>query len=152
MRFSESVSAHRHDGVLVVTIDNPPVNALSAHVRSGLVAALDHAAGAADIVGLVIVGAGRTFIGGADIKEFGKPAVEPLLPEVIARIERFAKPVVCAINGACHAPSDPRRAQLPPPSASSTASAWCVAGPLGVSKLSCQPASNRCSGPLQRCR
>lgn len=100
MRFSESVSAHRHDGVLVVTIDNPPVNALSAHVRSGLVAALDHAAGAADIVGLVIVGAGRTFIGGADIKEFGKPAVEPLLPEVIARIERLAKPVVCAINGA----------------------------------------------------
>ncbi|MCR6499408.1 3-hydroxyacyl-CoA dehydrogenase NAD-binding domain-containing protein [Shinella sp. CPCC 101442] len=100
MRFSESVSAHMEDGVLVVTIDNPPVNALSAHVRSGLIAALDHAADASDIVGLVITGAGRTFIGGADIREFGKPPVEPLLPEVIERIEASEKPVICAVAGA----------------------------------------------------
>ncbi|WP_313523530.1 enoyl-CoA hydratase/isomerase family protein, partial [Shinella sp.] len=99
MRFSESVSASSHDGVLVVTIDNPPVNALSTHVRAGLVAALDHAAGATDIVGAVVTGAGRTFIGGADIKEFGKPPVEPILPDVIERIERFEKPVVSAVNG-----------------------------------------------------
>lgn len=100
MRFSESVSARLDDGVLVVTIDNPPVNALSAPVRAGLAAALDHAAGTAGIAGLVITGAGRTFIGGADIKEFGKPPVEPSLPDVVSRIEAFGKPVVCAVNGA----------------------------------------------------
>lgn len=100
MRFSQSVSARRENGVLVVVIDNPPVNALSAHVRSGLVAALDHAAGQPDIAGLVLSGAGRIFIGGADITEFGKPQVEPALPDVIGRIEAFGKPVVCAVEGA----------------------------------------------------
>lgn len=100
MRFSKSVSARPEGGVLVVTIDNPPVNALSAHVRSGLLAALDHAAGAPDIVGLVVSGTGRTFIGGADIKEFGTPPAEPTLPAVVERIEAFDKPVVCAVNGA----------------------------------------------------
>jgi 3-hydroxyacyl-CoA dehydrogenase len=100
MRFSQSVSARLDEGVLVVAIDNPPVNALSAHVRSGLVAALDHAAAAMDITGIVISGTGRTFIGGADIKEFGKPPIEPMLPDVVSRIESFDKPVFCAVNGA----------------------------------------------------
>ena len=99
-RFSETVFAHADDGVLVVTIDNAPVNALSASVRAGLMAALDHAADSEEITGLVITGAGRTFIGGADIREFGKPPVEPLLPDVINRIEAFTKPFVCAVNGA----------------------------------------------------
>ncbi|WDZ79860.1 3-hydroxyacyl-CoA dehydrogenase NAD-binding domain-containing protein (plasmid) [Ensifer adhaerens] len=100
IRFSESVSARLEDDVLVVTIDNPPVNALSAHVRSGLMAALDHAAELSAIAGAVITGAGNTFIGGADIKEFGKPPVQPTLPDVIERIEAFGKPVVAAVNGA----------------------------------------------------
>ncbi|MBZ7924549.1 enoyl-CoA hydratase/isomerase family protein [Ensifer adhaerens] len=100
IRFSESVSARLQDGVLVATIDNPPVNALSAHVRSGLTAALDHVAEHPAIAGLVITGAGNTFIGGADIREFGKPPVEPVLPEVIERIEAFNKPVASAVNGA----------------------------------------------------
>ncbi len=100
MRFSETVFADLDDGVLVVTIDHAPVNALSAAVRAGLMAALDHAAGDHAIAGIVITGAGRTFIGGADIREFSKPPVEPLLPDVINRIEAFGKPVVCAINGA----------------------------------------------------
>jgi len=100
MRFSETVSADLDDGVLIVTIDNAPVNALSAEVRAGLMAVLDRAAGDHAIAGIVITGAGRTFIGGADIREFGKPPVEPLLPDVINRIEAFDKPVVCAVNGA----------------------------------------------------
>lgn len=100
MRFSESVSARLEDGVLVVTIDNPPVNALSADVRAGLMAALDHAGGSDEITGVAITGAGRTFIGGADIREFGKPPVSPILPEVIDRVEAFGKPVLCAVNGA----------------------------------------------------
>lgn len=100
MRFSESVTARLQKGVLVVAIDNPPVNALSAHVRSGLAAALDHAAGEPAVTGLVLFGAGRTFIGGADIREFGKPPAEPQLPALVGRIEAFGKPVVCAVNGA----------------------------------------------------
>lgn len=100
MRFSESVSARLEGDVLVVAIDNPPVNALSAHVRCGLAAALDHAADIPGIIGLVISGTGRLFIGGADIREFGKPAVAPSLPDVVDRIEAFDKPVICAITGA----------------------------------------------------
>ncbi|MDL2400766.1 3-hydroxyacyl-CoA dehydrogenase NAD-binding domain-containing protein [Rhizobium mayense] len=99
LRFSDSISATLTDGVLVVTIDNPPVNALSADVRAGLMAAVDHAGKDSAIVALVLTGAGNAFIGGADIKEFGKPPIEPLLPQVIARIEDFSKPVVAAING-----------------------------------------------------
>ncbi len=100
IRFSESVTAHPSGDALVVTIDNPPVNALSAHVRSGLVAALDHAANLSAVAGVVITGAGSTFIGGADIREFGNPPVEPTLPDVIERIEMSDTPVVSAVNGA----------------------------------------------------
>ena len=100
LRFSESVTGGTCDGVLVVTIDNPPVNAISAHVRQGLVKALDHAASLVMVVGVVITGAGRIFVGGADIKEFRRPQVEPTLPEVIERIESYGKPVVAAVNGA----------------------------------------------------
>ena len=92
LRFSDTISATLTDGVLVVTIDNPPVNALSADVRTGLMAALGHAEKDSAIAGVVLTGAGNTFIGGADIKEFGKPPVEPLLPQVIARIEDFPNP------------------------------------------------------------
>lgn len=99
-QFSESIQGSIRDGVLVVTIDNAPVNAISSHVRAGLLAALEHAASAEGITGVVISGAGKTFVGGADIKEFGKPAVGPTLPEVMQRIEGFHKPVVAAINGA----------------------------------------------------
>ncbi|MBB5572799.1 MULTISPECIES: 3-hydroxyacyl-CoA dehydrogenase NAD-binding domain-containing protein [Rhizobium] len=99
-RFSDTVSATLTDDVLVVTIDNPPVNALSADVRAGLMTALDRAEKDNAVVAVILTGAGNTFIGGADIKEFGKPPVEPLLPQVIARIEDFSKPVVAAMNGA----------------------------------------------------
>ncbi|MGK6313488.1 3-hydroxyacyl-CoA dehydrogenase NAD-binding domain-containing protein [Neorhizobium sp. DT-125] len=93
-------SATARNGILVVTIDNAPVNATSADVRAGLEKALFHAEAAADVTGVVITGAGKTFIGGADIKEFGKPAIEPTLPAVIEKIETLSKPVVAALNGA----------------------------------------------------
>ena len=98
--FSATVSATTRNGILVVTIDNPPVNATSADVRLGLSRALAHAESEGTISGLVITGAGKTFIGGADIKEFGKPAIEPTLPDVIEMIEALSKPVVAALNGA----------------------------------------------------
>jgi 3-hydroxyacyl-CoA dehydrogenase len=98
--FSATVSGSVLEGVLVVTIDNPPVNATGAEVRQGLMAALAFSAGHTEIVGLVITGAGKIFIGGADIREFGKPPVEPLLPDVVAALEAHDKPVVAALNGA----------------------------------------------------
>lgn len=86
--------------VLVLTIDNPPVNALSAPVRQGLQAGLERARQDSAITAVVLTGAGKTFIGGADIREFGQPPAEPLLPDVIGQIEDFPKPVIAAINGA----------------------------------------------------
>ena len=100
LAFSPTVRGARSNGILLVTIDNPPVNALSADVRAGLMAALGHAAADEAIAGLVVTGAGKTFVGGADIREFGKPPVEPNLPAVIAALESASKPVIAAINGA----------------------------------------------------
>jgi 3-hydroxyacyl-CoA dehydrogenase len=93
------VTTRLHDDVLVVTADNPPVNALAQPVRAGLAEAI--AVGAADerAKALVIACAGRTFFAGADISEFGKPSQPPPLPEVITAIETCRKPVVAAIHG-----------------------------------------------------
>ncbi|MFM0504871.1 3-hydroxyacyl-CoA dehydrogenase NAD-binding domain-containing protein [Paraburkholderia caffeinilytica] len=86
--------------VLLVTIDHAPVNALSADVRRGLLAAIEAADADKAVEAVLIVGAGRNFIAGADIREFGKPPVPPSLPDVCNRIEACAKPVVAAIHGA----------------------------------------------------
>ncbi|WP_406867366.1 3-hydroxyacyl-CoA dehydrogenase NAD-binding domain-containing protein [Paraburkholderia fungorum] len=86
--------------VLLVTVDHAPVNALSADVRRGLLAAIEAAETDKAVEAVLIVGAGRNFIAGADIREFGKPPVPPSLPDVCNRIEACAKPVVAAIHGA----------------------------------------------------
>ncbi len=80
-------------------INNPPVNALSHAVRSGLMAAFDQAVADPQVQVLVVLAAGRTFIAGADIREFGKPAQAPLLPDVITRIEDSCKPVIAVLHG-----------------------------------------------------
>ncbi|MFN3953499.1 MAG: 3-hydroxyacyl-CoA dehydrogenase NAD-binding domain-containing protein [Pararhodobacter sp.] len=82
----------------VIRIDNPPVNAAGQAVRAGLVAAIDRFAASAQRIA-VIHGAGRTFVAGADIGEFGKPPMEPHLTDVINHIEAQEKPVVCALHG-----------------------------------------------------
>jgi 3-hydroxyacyl-CoA dehydrogenase len=87
------------DGILIVTSNNPPVNALGAAVRQGLAAAIDQLESDPEIKAAVIRCEGRTFFAGADITEFGKPPVEPMLPAVIDRIEASNKPVVAAIHG-----------------------------------------------------
>ncbi|MCY7339625.1 MAG: enoyl-CoA hydratase/isomerase family protein [Sphingomonas bacterium] len=93
------ISTHKHHDILVVTSNNPPVNALGAAVRQGLVAAIEQAEGDASVKAVVIRCEGQTFFAGADITEFGKPPVMPWLPEVVDRIENCSKPVVAAIHG-----------------------------------------------------
>ncbi|KKL79799.1 hypothetical protein LCGC14_2011210, partial [marine sediment metagenome] len=92
------VSYHRVNELGVITIDNPPVNALSYGVRKGILEAIT-TAHADDSKAVVILCEGRTFIAGSDISEFGKPIAEPSLPQVNAAIEALAKPVVAAIHG-----------------------------------------------------
>lgn len=87
------------DGIAVIAVDNPPVNALSQAVRAGLAEAIARLAGDDRARAGVIYGTGRTFIAGADIREFGKPMAEPFLPDVIAAIEACDKPVVAALHG-----------------------------------------------------
>ena len=93
------ISTARHGDVLVVTSNNPPVNALGAAVRQGLVAAIEEAEGDDAIKAVVIRCEGQTFFAGADITEFGKPPVMPWLPSVVDTIENCSKPVVAAIHG-----------------------------------------------------
>ncbi|HTH59065.1 MAG TPA: 3-hydroxyacyl-CoA dehydrogenase NAD-binding domain-containing protein [Paraburkholderia sp.] len=86
--------------ILLVPIDNPPVNALGVDVRRALAAAIDAADANDAVAAVLIVGAGRNFIAGADIREFGKPPQSPALPDVCSRIEASKKPVIAAIHGA----------------------------------------------------
>ncbi|QCP48929.1 3-hydroxyacyl-CoA dehydrogenase [Trinickia violacea] len=95
-----AVTRTMHGKILLVGIDNPPVNALGVEVRRGLLAAIEAADADANVAAVLIVGAGRNFIAGADIREFGKPPLPPALPDVCNRIEACKKPVVAAIHGA----------------------------------------------------
>lgn len=90
----------REGAILVVTIDNPPVNALGVAVRRGLMSAIEEGEADAGVAAILVTGAGRNFIGGADIREFGKPPQSPLLTELCNRIEACNKPVLAAIHGA----------------------------------------------------
>ena len=93
------VTVARDDGIATITIDSPPVNALSQAVRQGLSDAIRSVADDPSIKGAVLACAGRTFVAGADIREFGKPPLPPMLRDVIAAIEALDKPVVAAIQG-----------------------------------------------------
>ncbi|AND92713.1 MULTISPECIES: 3-hydroxyacyl-CoA dehydrogenase NAD-binding domain-containing protein [Bradyrhizobium] len=96
---SEVVKLERHDEVGIVTVNSPPVNALSAAVRGGILECIKAAVADPAIKGIVLTCAGRTFIAGADITEFGKPPKAPALNDVLSEIENSPKPVVAAIHG-----------------------------------------------------
>ncbi len=87
------------DAVAVITIDNPPVNALSHAVRQGCWEALERLASDDSAEAALLICAGRTFIAGADITEFDKPVADPWLPELVARFEAAEKITVAAIHG-----------------------------------------------------
>ena len=96
---SQPVSLTREDNVALITIDNPPVNALSRDVRTGLVGALERALADDAARAIVLLCAGRSFCAGADIREFDQPPQPPHLADVIQRFENAAKPVVVALHG-----------------------------------------------------
>jgi 3-hydroxyacyl-CoA dehydrogenase len=94
------VHTRRDDDVLIITIDHPPVNALSHAVRTELSQALDAVDSDPTIRGVVLSASGTVFVGGSDIKEFGAPRQPPLLSAICDRIEAMRTPVVAALNGA----------------------------------------------------
>ncbi|MCC6218947.1 MAG: enoyl-CoA hydratase/isomerase family protein, partial [Aquabacterium sp.] len=88
-------------GVAVITLNNPPVNGLGHSTRSGIFEGLQQAQADAGVQAVVIIGGGKVFCGGADIREFGTPAAfaEPGLHAVVSALETCSKPVVAAIHG-----------------------------------------------------
>lgn len=93
------IRTERHDDVLVIVSDNPPVNALGQAVRQGLKDGIEQALADNEVKAVVIRCDGRTFFAGADITEFGKPPQGPNLPETLDAMEAGDKPVVAAIHG-----------------------------------------------------
>src|SRR5436305_7756599 len=90
----------RRDGnVAIITVDNPPVNARLHGVRAGLFDCFAKARDDASVEAIIVTGAGRTFVAGADITEFGKPSQPPGLMDVISLIDDIKKPTVAAVHG-----------------------------------------------------
>jgi 3-hydroxyacyl-CoA dehydrogenase len=85
--------------IAVISIENAPVNALSHAVREGIVSCLKAAEKDNGVKAIVVSCVGSTFIAGADISEFGQPALEPHLPDVLAQLDRCSKPIIAALFG-----------------------------------------------------
>src|SRR6478736_9577043 len=97
---SELVKFSVQDGIGVITVDNPPVNALSPGVPQGITAAIDKGNADPAVKAMVLIGAGRSFIAGADIRQFGRgPATPPPPRRHYDVMDDSPKPVVAAIHG-----------------------------------------------------
>ncbi len=101
---SDLIQFTKNDNIAIITINNPPVNALSPGVPEGISAAIDQMNDDASVIAAVVIGGGRTFVAGADIKEFGKMTAGkgkpgPGLLPLLLKIENCGKPVVMAIHG-----------------------------------------------------
>ncbi|KAF1050927.1 MAG: Fatty acid oxidation complex subunit alpha [Stenotrophomonas maltophilia] len=96
---TDVVRFERQGDIALIRVDNPPVNALGHAVRAGLLQAFQQAENDPEVRAVVLYCAGRTFMAGADIREFGKPPQSPSLPEVVALIEAAGKPSVAALHG-----------------------------------------------------
>lgn len=95
----EIVAFSKEGNTGLIIVNNPPVNALSLAVRIGIMAGVEKGIADADVAAMIILCEGRTFIAGADIREFGKPMLEPYLPDLVQFIEDSPKPVIAAIHG-----------------------------------------------------
>jgi len=96
---SDKVKLDRHDVIGIITINSPPVNALSVAVRAGIFECMKRAIADPEVKAIVLTCGGRTFIAGPDITEFGKPPEPPGLDEVLAAIENSPKPIIAGIHG-----------------------------------------------------
>jgi 3-hydroxyacyl-CoA dehydrogenase len=94
-----SVTFTKQGRIGIATVDNPPVNALGHAVRVGLVEAVAKADADPEVKALILICAGRTFLAGADIREFGRPLEPPLLNDLVNDLEASTKPFVAAIHG-----------------------------------------------------
>ena len=95
---THSVSYTKDGDLGIITVNNPPVNALSQHVRQGLSETFK-AASADETTAVILICDGRTFIAGADISEFGKPMAPPNFLDTLGTMESMPKPVIAAIHG-----------------------------------------------------
>ena len=96
---TENIDLEYQENVAIISICNPPVNALSVEVRKGLLDALKEVEKKESIDAIILKGSGKTFPAGADIKEFGLPPQKPDLPTINDYIESISKPVICALHG-----------------------------------------------------
>jgi 3-hydroxyacyl-CoA dehydrogenase len=98
-----TVNYKNESGIAWLTMNNPPLNALSHALRQGLLAALDRALADAKVRAIVVTGSERAFSSGADIREFadGTFYADPFLPALVEAFEAASKPVIAAIGGAC---------------------------------------------------
>src|SRR5262245_28810405 len=101
---TELIAVSKHDGVGVITVNNPPVNALSPGVPEGITASLATLNADNSVIAIVLIGGGKTFIAGADIKEFakitsGQKRDVGTIRTMLAALEDCTKPVVAAIHG-----------------------------------------------------
>ena len=96
---SDAVDFTKRGAIGVITVNSPPVNALSAAVRDGLGEAFDKGHADPEVKAMVLLGGGRTFIAGADIREFGQPPRGKPLHEVLDSMENSDKIIVAAIHG-----------------------------------------------------
>src|SRR3989442_12622573 len=101
---SELVTLTKDHGIGIITINNPPVNALSPGVPEGIIAAVESLQKDSTIAGIVLIGGGRTFIAGADIKEFekitsGQKQRDAGLAPLLRALEECPKPLACTIHG-----------------------------------------------------
>jgi 3-hydroxyacyl-CoA dehydrogenase len=96
---SQPISLAVENGIAIITVDSPPVNAISAAIRRGLLAITRELAERKDVQAVVLICAGRTFIAGADIKEFGGVMAPPELRNVLTEFESLPQPIVVALHG-----------------------------------------------------
>jgi len=99
IQLTEAVTLSIVDGIGIISINNPPVNALGFPVRKGIADGIETGVQDDQVQGLIIICEGRTFCAGADIREFGKPPQDPILPDVLKTLDACPKTTLAAIHG-----------------------------------------------------
>lgn len=99
IQLTEAVAFTIQDGIGIISINNPPVNALGFPVRKGIADGIEQGIQDGQVQAIIIICEGRTFCAGADIREFGKPSKDPILTDVLKNLDACPKPTLAAIHG-----------------------------------------------------